>query len=104
MGEQADVEQAVTEGQTGTDGQTDTDGRVQDHRGVGSPTSAEKRRALVRKRRMYSLLMWVLALLALFFAWASFGMMMRIGFLPVFDLGYTWFDAHVYAFFGIVPH
>lgn len=92
MGEHADVKQAGIEGQ------------AQDHRSAGSPTSARKRRTLVRKRRMYSLLMWVLALLAFFFAWASFGMMMRIGFLPVFDLGYAWFDAHVCTFFGIVPH
>lgn len=55
---------------------------------------------LVRRRRVYTFLMWLLAILALFFAWAAFGMMMRIGFLPVFDLGYSWFDTHFFVFFG----
>lgn len=59
---------------------------------------------LVRRRRIYTFLMWLLAVLALFFAWAAFGMMMRIGFLPVFDLGYSWFDSHVFVFFGVLAH
>lgn len=62
---------------------------------------ATRRRRLIKTRRICSALMWLLALLCLFFAWGSVGMMMRIGFLPVFDLGYHWFDTHLLYFFGI---
>lgn len=44
---------------------------------------------------------WVFSILAVFFAWASFGMMMRTGFLPAFDLGYSWWDSHVTYWFSI---
>ena len=60
-----------------------------------------RRRRLIKTRRICSALVWLLALLCLFFAWGSVGMMMRIGFLPVFDLGYHWFDTHLIYFFGI---
>ncbi|MBH9979200.1 hypothetical protein H3S87_05975 [Bifidobacterium sp. W8108] len=89
---------------TGMDRLDDHDqelGHNRNSRGRGRLPPAERRRALVRKRRTYTFLMWVLALLALFFAWATFGMMMRIGFLPVFDLGYSWFDSHILYFFGV---
>lgn len=62
---------------------------------------ATRRRRLIKTRRICSALMWLLALLCLFFAWGSVGMMMRIGFLPVFDFGYHWFDTHLLYFFGI---
>ncbi len=89
---------------TGMDRFDDHDQELERNRnslGRGRLSPAERRRALVRKRRTYTFLMWVLALLALFFAWAAFGMMMRIGFLPVFDLGYSWFDSHILYFFGV---
>ena len=89
---------------TGMDRLDDHDqkrGRNHNSRGRGRLSPTERRRALVRKRRTYTFLMWVLALLALFFAWAAFGMMMRIGFLPAFDLGYSWFDSHILFFFDI---
>ena len=64
-------------------------------------SEANRRRRLIKTRRICSALMWLLAVLGLFFAWGSVGMMMRIGFLPVFDLGYHWFDTHLIYFFGI---
>ena len=69
----------------------------------GQETRSEvnRRRRLIKTRRICSALMWLLAVLGLFFAWGSVGMMMRIGFLPVFDLGYHWFDTHLIYFFGI---
>lgn len=54
------------------------------------------------KIALLTTLLWLLAFVALACAWAAFGMMMRTGFLPVFDLGYAWFDAHVAYFFGII--
>ena len=64
-------------------------------------SEATRRRRLIRTRRICSALMWLLAVLGLFFAWGTVGMMMRISLLPVFDLGYRWFDTHVLYFFGI---
>ena len=64
-------------------------------------SEANRRHRLIKTRRICSALMWLLAVLGLFFAWGSVGMMMRIGFLPVFDLGYHWFDTHLIYFFGI---
>ena len=64
-------------------------------------SEANRRHRLIKTRRICSALMWLLAVLGLFFAWGSVGMMMRIGFLPVFDLGYHWFDTHMIYFFGI---
>ncbi|WEV75454.1 class C sortase [Bifidobacterium sp. ESL0800] len=54
------------------------------------------------KIALLTALIWLLAFVALICAWASFGLMMRTGFLPVFNLGYAWFDAHVAYFFGLV--
>ena len=64
-------------------------------------SEATRRRRLIKTRRICSALMWLLAVLGLFFAWGTVGMMMRISLLPVFDLGYHWFDTHVLYFFGI---
>lgn len=61
----------------------------------------ERKRSLIRSRRIYTILIWILGLLALVFLWSLLGLMMRIGFLPAFDLGYGWFDAHVVYFFGL---
>ena len=69
--------------------------------GQETRSEANRRRRLIKTRRICSALMWLLAVLGLFFAWGSVGMMMRIGFLPVFDLGYHWFDTHLIYFFGI---
>lgn len=80
------------------------DGRKSDDRRGKEAPALPPHDTLVRRRRIYTFLMWLLAVLALFFAWAAFGMMMRIGFLPVFDLGYSWFDSHVFVFFGILAH
>lgn len=56
----------------------------------------------IRRRMRWELAgIWVFSLLAVFFAWASFGMMMRTGFLPAFDLGYSWWDSHVTYWFSI---
>ena len=56
----------------------------------------------IRRHMRWQLLgMWVFSILAIFFAWASFGMMMRTGFLPAFDLGYSWWDQHVTYWFSI---
>ena len=67
-------------------------------------SAATRRRRLIKTRKTCSALMWLLALLALFFAWGSVGMMMRISLLPVFDLGYHWFDTHLLYFFGITKY
>ena len=64
-------------------------------------SAATRRRRLIKTRKTCSAFMWLLALLALFFAWGAVGMMMRISLLPVFDLGYHWFDTHLLYFFGI---
>ncbi len=64
-------------------------------------SEATRRRRLIKTRRICSALMWLLAVLGLFFAWGTVGMMMRISLLPVFDLGYHWFDTHLLYFFGI---
>lgn len=64
-------------------------------------TPEERKRSLVKSRRIYTALIWTLGVLALIFLWAAFGLMMRIGFLPTFDLGYSWFDAHIVYFFGL---
>lgn len=73
----------------------------QEHLRRVRPGPEERRRILIRKRRLYTFLIWVCVFLLLVCAWAAFGMMMRIGFLPVFDLGYSWFDTHLFCFFGI---
>ncbi|WP_144418952.1 hypothetical protein [Bifidobacterium actinocoloniiforme] len=76
-------------------------------KGRHTPVWSRKRpsdiKALRARERRLTVLWWILAALALFFAWASFGLMMRIGFLPTFDLGYSWFDSHIAFFFGISP-
>ncbi len=59
------------------------------------------KRHLRRQMRWLEFGIWVFSLAALFFAWASFAMMMRTGFLPAFDLGYSWFDTHIAPWFGI---
>lgn len=64
-------------------------------------TPEERKCSLVKSRRIYTALIWTLGVLALVFLWAAFGLMMRIGFLPTFDLGYSWFDAHIVYFFGL---
>ena len=64
-------------------------------------SEATRRRRLIKTRRICSALMWLLAVLGLFFAWGTVGMMMKISLLPVFDLGYHWFDTHVLYFFSI---
>ena len=56
---------------------------------------------LKRRKRQFMWILVALIIVALILAWASFGMMMRTGFLPVFDLGYSWFDEHIVSFFGI---
>ena len=56
---------------------------------------------LKRRRRQFTIIEFSLIILALILAWASFGMMMRTGFMPAFDLGYSWFDEHIVYFFGI---
>ncbi|WP_127920930.1 hypothetical protein [Bifidobacterium xylocopae] len=74
------------------------------HTPVWSRKSPKDIKALRTREKRLTILWWVLAVVALFFAWASFGLMMRIGFLPTFDLGYSWFDAHIAFFFGISPN
>lgn len=64
-------------------------------------SEATRRRRLIKTRRTCSAFMWLLAVLGLFFAWGTVGMMMKISLLPVFDLGYHWFDTHVLYFFSI---
>ena len=64
-------------------------------------SEATRRRRLIKTRRICSAFMWLLAVLGLFFAWGTVGMMMKISLLPVFDLGYHWFDTHVLYFFSI---
>ena len=56
---------------------------------------------LKRRKRQFTWIEFGLIIVALVLAWASFGLMMRTGFLPVFDLGYSWFDEHIVNFFGI---
>ena len=56
---------------------------------------------LKQRKRQFTMIEIALIVVALILAWASFGLMMRTGFLPVFDLGYSWFDEHVVNFFGI---
>ena len=56
---------------------------------------------LKRRKRQFTWILFALIIVALILAWASFGLMMRTGFLPVFDLGYSWFDGHIVNFFGI---
>ncbi|BDR53566.1 hypothetical protein KIM372_14730 [Bombiscardovia nodaiensis] len=58
---------------------------------------------LLRSRRLLLAAACALILLALVCAWAAFGLMMRTGFLPIFDLGYSWFDQHIIYFFDILP-
>jgi sortase A len=57
---------------------------------------------ILRRIRNLKVSVGVLSVLAVFFAWGSFGLMMRTGFLPTFDLGYSFFDTHLLYFFGIV--
>ncbi|BDR52177.1 hypothetical protein KIM372_00840 [Bombiscardovia nodaiensis] len=71
------------------------------HTPVWSEKDPRDLKALRARERRLTILWWILAVLAVFFAWASFGLMMRIGFLPTFDLGYSWFDSHITFFFGI---
>ena len=41
----------------------------------------------------------VLILLCLILTWCSVGMLMRLGVIPKFDLGYTFFNTHIYPLF-----
>ena len=41
----------------------------------------------------------VLILLCLILTWCSVGMLMRLGVSPKFDLGYTFFNTHIYPLF-----
>lgn len=70
-------------------------------RPAGSGAGRLDEKKIRRTMRWQMLGIWVFTLLALFFAWASFGMMMRTGFLPAFDLGYSWWDQHVTYWFSI---
>jgi hypothetical protein len=54
------------------------------------------------RRRQLLTVVWVLLFVGLICAWASFGLMMRTGFLPIFDFGYSWFDNHIFYFFDII--
>ena len=56
---------------------------------------------LKRRKWQFTSIQIVLFIIAMILAWASFGLMMRTGFLPAFDLGYSWFDEHIVNFFGI---
>lgn len=71
------------------------------HTPVWSSKSPKDIKALRSRKRRLTIIWWILSILAVFFAWASFGLMMRIGFLPTFDLGYSWFDSRMFFFFGI---
>lgn len=57
---------------------------------------------LKSQKRQLDYVIWLLLIFGLFCAWASFGLMMRTGFLPIFDLGYSWFDNHIFYFFDII--
>lgn len=54
------------------------------------------------RRRQLLTVVWVMLFVGLICAWASFGLMMRTGFLPIFDFGYSWFDNHIFYFFDII--
>lgn len=56
---------------------------------------------LRRRKVQFTMLEVLLVILAIVLAWGSFGLMMRTGFLPTFDVGYSWFDQHIFFFFGI---
>lgn len=71
------------------------------HTPVWTKKSPKDIKALRSRALRLTILWWILAVCAVFFAWASFGLMMRIGFLPTLDLGYSWFDSHITFFFGI---
>lgn len=48
----------------------------------------------------YGLGVLVLCLLCLGLIWVAVGICMNMSFIPKYDLGYTWFDRHMFQFFG----
>lgn len=54
-----------------------------------------------RTIRRCTIILVVLTIVLLFMLWTIAGLCMRIGLLPYFDLGYSWFDRSVFLFFGL---
>ncbi len=45
------------------------------------------------------MLLILFSVLILVLLWALAGLLMETGTLPAVDLGYSWFNAHIYPFF-----
>lgn len=58
-------------------------------------------RWLQRTQRICRIIQWVLIPVMLLLAWMIVGLAMRAGVAPSFDLGYSWFDSHIYHLFGL---
>ncbi len=51
------------------------------------------------KRFFGGLLLLLLSLVVLALLWALAGLVMRLGVLPAYDAGYSWFNSNIYPFF-----
>ncbi len=52
-----------------------------------------------RRRGLSAFLIFLLILLSLLFLWAIVGILMDMGWIPAYDLGYSWFNENVFPLF-----
>ena len=61
--------------------------------------SAPPAPSAIRRHREIAAALALLVLLVAGLLWMLAGQMMRLGAIPSLDLGYDWFNAHIYPFF-----
>lgn len=69
---------------------------------IGASAARLNESKLVQNNKVLIAVISGSALIAAFLAWASIGFMMRTGFMPAFDFGYSWWDSHVSYWFSII--
>ena len=68
----------------------------------GSAREARRnlQRALRLQRRLVAIF-WIALVIAVISVWMLFGLLVGSSILPGLDLGYSWFDSHIFFFFGV---
>lgn len=77
-------------------------GAARPPRGRRSPVRGLTERQLRRRIVICRVIQWVLLPVMLALVWVVVGLAMRAGIAPFFDLGYLWFDQHVFPLFGLL--
>lgn len=79
-----------------------SDGAARPSRGRRSPVRGLTERQLRHRIVICRVIQWVLLPVMLVLVWVVVGLAMRAGIAPFFDLGYLWFDQHIFPLFGLL--